>query len=46
MFLEVATPSVAALVGFSVLALFVLMGFAVAYAKRDVTIDVTVFEFH
>lgn len=31
---------------FGLFSLFVLLAFAVAYAKRDVTIDITLFEFH
>lgn len=46
MVLDVVTPSVAALIGFVLFALFILLAFAVAYAKRDVEINITLLEFH
>ena len=46
MVLEIVTPSTAALIGFGTFALFLLLALAVAYAKRDVIIDITVFEVH
>jgi len=39
-------PWVAALIWASAFAILLLGTFAVAYAKRDVTIDITLFEFH
>lgn len=36
---------VAALIGIVVWGLFLLMAFALAYAKRDVTIDITLLEY-
>lgn len=46
MVLPAITPPTAALIGFALFSLFILLAFTVAYAKRDVTIDITVFEFH
>lgn len=40
------TASSATLLAFGLFSLFVLLAFAVAYAKRDVKIDITLFEFH
>jgi len=46
MVLEIIPPSTAALIGFATFALFLLLALAVAYAKRDVTINITLFEVH
>jgi hypothetical protein len=40
------TPLVAALIAFCGFSIFLLLAFTVAYAKRDVHIEVTLFEFH
>ena len=44
MILTAIPPSVAVLVAFGVFALFVLLAFALAYAKRDVHINITFLE--
>jgi len=36
----------ASLIGFTTFAIFLLMALAVAYAKRDVSIDLTMLEIH
>jgi hypothetical protein len=36
----------AALIGFCVFSVFLLLAFTVAHAKRDVHIEVTLFKFH
>ncbi|CQH65423.1 uncharacterized protein HHUB_6118 (plasmid) [Halobacterium hubeiense] len=46
MILQALTTLPATALVFGLFSLFVLLAFAVAYAKRDVTIDITVFEFH
>lgn len=46
MILTAIPSSAVALIGFSAFAIFMLLALAVAYAKRDVTINVTLFEFH
>lgn len=44
MILTMIAPLAAALIAFGVFAIFVLLAFTVAYAKRDVHIDVTFLE--
>jgi hypothetical protein len=46
MFLSAITTFPVTAIVFGLFSLFVLLFFTVAYAKRDVTIDITVFEFH
>ncbi len=48
MILTTALSSVAPLIGFGVFSLFLLLAFAVAYAKRDVEINmnITLFEYN
>ena len=46
MLLTIVPPSVAVIAAFVVFALFVLLAFALAYAKRDIYIDITFFEIH
>lgn len=47
MLLTAISPSAVALIGlFAVFAIFMVLALAVAYAKRDVNISVTLFEFH
>ncbi len=46
MFLKAVPPSAVALIGFTAFAILLLVTFAVAYAKRDVKINITLFEFH
>jgi len=45
MLLGVIEPSIAGLIGFAVFACLLLLLLAVGYAKRDVNINITVFEF-
>lgn len=44
MILQIVSASLASLIAFGTFALFLLLAFAVAYAKRDVSINITVFE--
>lgn len=46
MLLQVVPTSVAALIGFATFAVILLLAFAIAYAKRDVSINITFFEYH
>jgi hypothetical protein len=46
MILQTIPLWVAALMAFTTFATFVLLAFCVAYAKRDVSIDLTVLEIH
>lgn len=46
MILTALTPSVAVFISFAVFAVLIVVAFVTAYAKRDVTIDVTLLEFH
>jgi len=46
MILQAISPSVAGFLGFGVFSLIILLAFAVAYAKRDVSINITLLEFH
>ncbi len=42
MILTIALSSIAPLIGFAVFSLFLLLAFAVAYAKRDVEINMEI----
>lgn len=46
MLLQVSLPSVAVFLGFIAFALLLIVAFAVAHSKRDVYINITLFEFH
>ncbi|SFT02779.1 hypothetical protein SAMN04488556_3943 [Halostagnicola kamekurae] len=46
MILTTAFPPTAALIGFTVFSLFLLVAFVVAYAKRDVEINITFLEYN
>ena len=46
MILAILTPSAVTLLAFALFSIVVLLTFAVAYAKRDITIDITLFELH
>lgn len=46
MILQAISPSLAGLIGFGVFSLIILLAFSVAYAKRDVSINITLLEFH
>lgn len=44
MILTVLTPSVATLIAFAFFSIVVLLSFAIAHAKRDVTVEITFFK--
>jgi len=46
MILLAISPSLAGLIGFGMFSLIILLAFSVAYAKRDVSINITLLEFH
>ena len=46
MILQAILPSIASLIAFSVFGIILLITLAVAYAKRDVSISVTLLEYH
>lgn len=46
MILQTVSASLAGLIGFGVFSLIILLAFSVAYAKRDVSINITLLEFH
>jgi hypothetical protein len=46
MILQAISPSIAGLLGFGMFSLIILLTFVVAYAKRDVSINITILELH